>query len=124
MMSAAVWFAVVAHLLTTFTALLLLRRGANWRFRLLTLIVGLMALSQTIILLGSKGVWLIPTKYYAADMIELVVAASCLAAVYFLRNEIRDRRRTDTRLRLAESEVSVFDSSSQFNLASASVGRD
>ena|SRR5260370_1248484 len=53
----------LAHFLTTGCALMLMRRGPNRRLRLLTVTVGLMSLSQTIMLLQSGGLWQAASVY-------------------------------------------------------------
>lgn len=98
---------VLAHLLTTGCALVLLRRGPNRRLRLLTLAVGLMSLSQTITLLQSAGMWT-PGVYTNGEH-EVLVGALSLLAIHLLGREIYDRNRTDMRLRLVEHETAGRD---------------
>src|ERR1700674_3925262 len=89
---------VLAHFLTTACALMLVRRGPNRRLRLLTVSVGLMSLSQTIMLLQAAGFWQ-ASSIYAAGLHGPLIGALSLLSIHLLAKEIYDRRHTDRRLR-------------------------
>ena len=92
---------ILASLLVTGSALLLIKRGANRRLKLLALTVGLMSLTQIVVLLQA-------TRHSRSRIVEayqLLVASLSLTAVYLLGLEIRDRRRADRQLRLLEQDL-------------------
>ncbi len=92
---------ILASLLVTGSALLLIKRGANRRLKLLALTVGLMSLTQIVVLLQA-------TRHSRSRIVEayqLLVATLSLTAVYLLGLEIRDRRRADRQLRLLEQDL-------------------
>ncbi len=95
---------VLAHFLTTGCALMLIRRGPNRRLRLLTGTVGLMSLSQTIVLLQSGGLWML-SGAEMAGIHQILIGALSLLAIHLLAREIYDRNHTDKRLRLIEHET-------------------
>ncbi len=95
---------VIANLIATACALLLVRRGPSPRLRLLTLTVGLMSLAQTTSFLHAQGIWT-GGKLYMDSIHHVLVAALSLLAIYLLGTEIYDRNLTDRRLRLAEHET-------------------
>ena len=97
---------VIANLLATGSALLLMRRGPTPRLRLLVLTVGLMSLAQTASYIQAHGAWT-PFSGVLADFDHLTVGALSLLAIYLLGQEIYDRRGTDRRLRLAEHALPV-----------------
>ena len=105
-MTPAFFATLTAYGVTTFSALVLLRRGANPRLRFLTFVIGLLPLCQIIVLLQNKGIWINPALGTAAETIELMIGAMCLAAVHYLNKERQDRDRTDAKLRLAEPALS------------------
>jgi hypothetical protein len=94
----------LAHFLTTGCALMLIRRGPNRRLRLLTVTVGLMSLSQTIMLLQSGGLWQTSSMFFTGSH-QVLIGALSLLAIHLLGREIWDRNHTDRRLRLVEHET-------------------
>jgi len=78
-------------------------RSANWRIRFLCFAIGLAPLCQSIILLGSQHVWITENIGHTAEALQLSDSALCLAALHLLNKENRDRKGTDTRLRIAEA---------------------
>ena len=99
---------ILANLLSTGCAVLLVRRGPTPRLRLLTLVVGLASLSQTAAFLHAQGIWHSGTS--VAQMHQLLVGALSLCALHLLSLEIRDRNLTDRKLRLTEYELEVMQS--------------
>ncbi len=95
---------IVANLLATGCSLLLIKRGPTKRLRLLSLTVGLMALSQSALLLQSAGVCRGGTAE-AVGFHQALTGALSLLAIYLLGLEIYDRNFTDKRLRLAEYDA-------------------
>jgi hypothetical protein len=103
-MNSAVAPMVIANLIATACALMLVRRGPSPRLRLLTLTVGLMSLAQTTHFLHTQGIWT-GGRLYMESIHHMLVAALSLLAIYLLGTEIYDRNLTDRRLRLAEHEM-------------------
>jgi hypothetical protein len=103
--------AVFAYLITTACAIILMRRSSNWRIRFLSFSIGLPPLCQSIILLGSHGMWITPVIGQAAEFLELPASAMCLAAVYLLNKENSNRKSTDNRLRVAEASPAPVNAS-------------
>lgn len=97
--------AVIAYLLAGFSAVLLFRRGYNWRFKFLVAVVGLMPLYEAVRLLARYHLWNTSIGSWLDQVVELVIAALFLAAVLLLDIESTDRRYTQARLRLAEAEA-------------------
>ena len=97
--------AVIAYLLAVFSAVLLFRRGYNWRFKFLVAVVGLMPLYEVARLLARYRLWHTPISGSLDQMVELIIAALFLAAVLLLDIESTDRRCMQARLRLAEAEA-------------------
>lgn len=95
--------AILANLLATGCAILLVRRGPSPRLRQLTLVVGIVSLSQTAALLHAQGIWYLAPQLTTIH--QLLAAAFSLCALHLLRREIADRNLTDRRLRLAEYEA-------------------
>lgn len=104
MTNSAIFPMVAANLITTGCALLLVRRGPSPRLRLLTLSVGLLALSQNAHFLYSQGIWSGGDLYFR-QLHHSLVAGLSLLAIYLLGSEIHDRNLTDRKLRLAEHEI-------------------
>jgi hypothetical protein len=94
---------VFAYLITTVCAIALMRRSSNRLIRFLSFSIGLPPLCQTVIILGSHGMWITPVIGHAAELLELPASALSLAALYLLNKENSDRRNTDSRLRVAEA---------------------
>ena len=105
-MTTAFFATLIAYAATSFSAFVLLRRGSNRRLRFLTFVIGLLPLCQIVVLLQNKGLLINPSLGAAAETVELMIGAMCLAAVHFLNEERRDRNRTDAKLRLAETAFS------------------
>lgn len=101
-MTLPVFAAVFAYLLTTASAIVLMKRSSNWRIRFLAFTVGLVPLCQSIILMADHKIWITPDAKHTAEVLELLVSALSLTAVYLLNKENRDRMTTDVRLRVAE----------------------
>ncbi|MBI2688219.1 MAG: hypothetical protein HYX27_18090 [Acidobacteria bacterium] len=96
---------IVANGLTLAWALKLLGRQPSRGLRLLMLTVSIVSLSQTVAFLcHSQGQSLMQA---AAALQQCVTAMGTMAAVYLLWVEMRERKRTDQMLRLAEHESSV-----------------
>ena len=102
------WMAILlvgANGLTLAWALKLLGRQPNRRLRHLVLTVSIVSMTQTAAFLSHlQGQSLMEA---AAVVQQCVTSMGTLAAVYLLWVEIRDRRRTDAMLRLAEHESNV-----------------
>jgi len=99
---------ILANILTTGFALLLLRRHQNRRLRYLVLTVGIFSVSQTAAIFGmlqSEGIWQVVGKFQ-----HFIMAMTGMVFVYILWREISDRNRTDRMLRLAEHENQVMQS--------------
>jgi len=99
---------ILANILTTGFALLLLRKHQNRRLRYLVLTVGIFSVSQTAALFGmlqSEGIWQVVGKFQ-----HFIMAMTGMVFVYILWREISDRNRTDRMLRLAEHENQVMQS--------------
>lgn len=96
---------ISANVLTLAWALKLLGRQPNRRLRHLVLTVSIVSMTQTAAFLCHlQGQSLMQA---AAVVQQCVTSMGTLAAVYLLWVEIRDRRRTDEMLRLAEHESQV-----------------
>jgi hypothetical protein len=104
-MGFGMWGALTAYLLTAVSAIAMLRRSANGRIRFLTFVVGLLPLCQTMLMLREYGLFTMPMFGRAAELVELFVSALCLSAIHLLNKESRDRKLTDSKLRLVEAEV-------------------
>ncbi|MCC6363609.1 MAG: hypothetical protein IT165_08785 [Bryobacterales bacterium] len=98
-----VFTTILANLLATGCALLLVHRGPSRRLKLLAFTVGLMSLSQTAALLHSVGIWSAPAAH-VAQFHELLVAALALQALYLLGQEMYEQNYKDRMLRLIEFE--------------------
>jgi hypothetical protein len=96
---------VSANVLTLAWALQLLGRQPNRRLRHLVLTVSIVSMTQTAAFLCHlQGQSLMQAVVVVQ---QCVTSMGTLAAVYLLWVEIRDRRRTDEMLRLAEHESQV-----------------
>jgi hypothetical protein len=104
-MSVSVGAAVLAYLLTIACTVIVARRSSNGRIRLLALTVGLLPLCQATVLLGKSHIWIRPEIGQIAEELELLVSALCLTAVHLLNKENRDRKNTDSRLRVVEADL-------------------
>jgi ABC-type glycerol-3-phosphate transport system permease component len=102
----AIISSVIAYLLTSACALLLVRRRFNnKRLRLLTMVIGMMPFLQAIMLLSERGLLQFGLSNEIPDLIDLFVSMLCLWSIHLLDVEIRDRQRMDVKLRLVESEA-------------------
>jgi PilZ domain len=106
-MSFSEWSALIAYILTIAGSMLLAVRASNWRIRLLGFTVGLLPLCQAVVLLGRNKVWIDTAVSDIAEMLELLASALCLTAVHLLNVENRDRKSTDTRLRVFEGSAAA-----------------
>ncbi len=102
-MSLFVGSALTAYVITMICSLIVARRSGNWRIRLLAYTVGLLPLSQAVILLANNHIWLREPAVRVGQSLELLVSALCLTAIHLLNRENRDRKGTDARLRVAEA---------------------
>src|ERR1700694_1230888 len=100
MMSIPLVSALLAYALTITCAFVLATRSSNRRIRLLAFTIALVPLCQGVILLGDNKIWVSPMMRDTAQSMELLVGALCLAAVYLLGEENRDRKETDSKLRV------------------------
>ncbi|MBV6430321.1 MAG: hypothetical protein IANPNBLG_00430 [Bryobacteraceae bacterium] len=96
-----VFTTILANLLATGCALLLVHRGPSRRLKLLAFTVGLMSLSQTAALLHTVGIWSVPAVG-VARLHELLVAGLALQAIYLLGQEVYEQNYKDRKLRLIE----------------------
>jgi len=96
------WLLIGVNGLTLWWALRLLGRKPNRALRHLVLTVCILSVTQTVVFLCHlQGQSLLQ----AASLVQqCVTAMGTMGAVYLLWVEIRDRNRTDHRLRLAEHE--------------------
>jgi hypothetical protein len=96
---------IVANLLVTLAALLLIKRRPSRRLRILTLIVGLMSLAQTAsyIDMHERGHWRLIQNL---GVHQALVAGLSIAAIYLLGLEVHDRRVMERQVRLMEHELS------------------
>ncbi len=92
------------YLLTTVCAVLLTRRMKNWRMRLLTAVLAVMSLNQMLALLREKKIWTMPAPNEVTEFVELIVSSVFLLTIPVLEMEMKERHRTEARLRLAEAE--------------------
>ena len=104
-MSFSAWSALIAYVVTIACSTMLTRRASNWRIRLLGYTVGLLPLCRSVVLLGRNKVWINTAVTDIAEMLELLASALCLTAVHLLIVENRDRKSTDTRLRVFEADT-------------------
>jgi len=102
----AIASSVIAYLLTSACAFLLVRRRFNnKRLRLLTMVIGMMPFLQAMMLLSERGVWLLGFSNEIPDLIDLFVSMLCLWSIHLLDVESRDRQQMDVKMRLVESEA-------------------
>jgi hypothetical protein len=97
--------AVFAYLIATGCAIVVMMRAANWRIRLLSFAIGMAPLCQSIILLGTQHIWITPNISHTAESLQLSDSALCLAALHLLNRENRDRKGSNSRLRVAEEHT-------------------
>jgi hypothetical protein len=105
------WLAVstiLANVLTTGFALVLLRRHPNRRLRYLVLMVGMVSFTQTAALFGMLNVRGLSEAI--GHFHYFITAMAGMSFIYVLWREISDRNRTDRMLRLAEHENQVMQS--------------
>lgn len=102
-MPLTVFCTIFAYLMATACAIVLMKRSSNWRIRFLSFAIGLAPLCQSIVLLGNQHIWITSDVGHTAESLQLSDSALCLAALHLLNKENRDRRGTDTRLRVAEA---------------------
>ena len=105
-MSPALSSSVIAYLITSLCALVLARRGTNWRIRFLACVIALMPLCQAVALLTNSDLVESVMISRAAESVESILSLLCLAAIHVLNKENKDRKTVDGRLRLAESDSS------------------
>jgi hypothetical protein len=97
--------AIFAYLVATGCAIMVMMRAVNWRIRFLSFTIGLAPLCQSIILLGNQHVWITPNVSATAEGLQLSDSALCLAALHLLNRENRDRKVSNSRLRVAEAHT-------------------
>ena len=97
--------AIFAYLVATGCAIVMMMRAANWRIRFLCFAIGLAPLCQSLILLGSQHMWITPDVGRTAENLQLSDSALCLAALHLVNRENRDRKGTNSRLRVAEAHT-------------------
>lgn len=98
------YLTITVNLLASGCAILLIRKGPSRRLKLLTLTVGLMALSQSMALLKAAGVC-DGSSSQPSQLHQTLTGALSLLAMYLLGLEIYDRKLTDRRLRLSEYDA-------------------
>jgi len=101
-MPVKIWIVLCAYTITLFVVLLLIKRSANWRIRLLCAALGLMLISQSVTLMNLRDLWKLLPAADAVISMQLLIAVLALTAVHLLNRENRDRRATDNRLRIIE----------------------
>jgi hypothetical protein len=102
----AILSSVVAYLLTSACAILLVRRRfSNPRLRGLTMVIGMMPFMQAVSLLSERGVAFLGYRNEISDLVDLFVSLLCLWSIHLLDEESRDRHTVDVRMRLMESET-------------------
>lgn len=99
-----VFMTIIANLLATACALLLMRKGPTRRLRLLVLTVGLTSLAQTALCLHGSGIASLSTLPML-PIHQVIVAGLSLFAVYLLGLEVRERNVSERRMRLVEHEL-------------------
>jgi hypothetical protein len=103
----AILSSVVAYLLSSACALLLVRRRfRNPRLRGLSIVIGMLPLLQALSLLNQRGLNLFGLNH-VTDLVDLFVSMLCLWSIHLLDVESRDRQQTDMKLRLVESEAAA-----------------
>jgi len=97
--------AIIGYLIAAFCAMLLFRRGYDWRFKLLVSVVGLLPLYHAMTLMIRHGLWTVALEDWFGDAVELITAVVFLVVVLLLDLESTERRYVHARLRLAEAEA-------------------
>lgn len=102
-MPARGWFELVAYVLTLACSVVLAKRSADWRIRLLAYTVGLLPLSQGAVLLAGNRAWITNEVARSAEILELLLSALCLNAIYRMNRENLDRNNAVARNRSIEA---------------------
>jgi len=101
-----VFTTILANLLVTGAALLMLRRGPTRRLKMLTLAVGLMSLAQTAAYMHLQNVWKVDSTVVIIIHQWLVIGL-CVSALYLLGAEIYERSSRERTLRLMEHAANI-----------------
>ncbi len=101
-MSLILIFSIIIRLVAMGWSIVLLRSMRNWRMGFLTVMLGLMALRQTLTLLTEREAWVIYVTGLTAELPGLIVSIMTFLAIFFLERAISEQRRA--RQALQESE--------------------
>ena len=101
-MSLILSFSIIIRLVAMGWSIILLRSMRNWRMGFLTVMLGLMAMRQTLTLLTEKESWVIYVTGLTAELPGLIVSIMTFLAIFFLERSITEQRRA--RQALQESE--------------------
>jgi hypothetical protein len=97
---------ILANLMVTGAALLMLRRGPTKRLKLMTLAVGLMSLAQTVAYMHLQGVFALDPGVVLMVHQWLVIGL-CVGSLYLLGREIYDRSSRERTMRLMEHAANI-----------------
>jgi PAS domain S-box-containing protein len=94
-MSLVLIISILIRLVAAVWSVVLLRQIRDWRMGFLTVMLGLMALRQTLTLLEERVSWNISMTGDATEIPGLVVSFMAFLAVFFLERIIRERKRAE-----------------------------
>jgi hypothetical protein len=94
-------------------SVILLRRARDWSMRLLTMVLGLMPLYQTIAACTEAGLWRLEAVGRLKTMVDLVINVLFLLSIFLLEFAIDQRNRAQMQLRVLESNLPVVVEKSQ-----------
>jgi PAS domain-containing protein len=101
--------ALCVCLTTIFWCILLARRQKVGLDRLLTALLGLIAIYEALRLLKDSGIILFPGIHRLAGWVDLVIASLYLVAAMILKTSSSDRASTQVRLRLVEANEKTME---------------
>jgi|GEM_PF-2454676 len=84
------------------------RRARDMAMRLLALLLGLMPVYQTLLSAIESGSLPAPGVYQLRNVIDLAVNVVFLFSIFLLEYAIEQRNRADLKLRMMESNVTVY----------------
>lgn len=84
------------------------RRARDMAMRLLALLLGLMPIYQTLLSAIERGSLSVPGAYHLRNVIDLAVNVVFLFSIFLLEYAIEQRNRADLKLRMMESNVTVY----------------
>ena len=98
---------VLISILGVLWAVMLLRRARDWRIALLTIVMALVPIYQTMVFTTEAGIWTFSAAMQLKAFVDLAINVLFLLAVFLLEFAIEKRYSAEVRARVLEPGLTI-----------------